>query len=129
MNRLAVFACASLSAAMLTPTVLADEASLGEWARARWEAYVVEGPQALSAALHAEGGTVFMGTPWDGFYYGDDSEQAWSELQEQLQLEAVQVEAERVLPAGNLVWGVLSIEGTEPDSEETRVLTLASALA
>ncbi|MFO8034024.1 MAG: DOMON domain-containing protein [Candidatus Bipolaricaulota bacterium] len=128
MYRLAAVVCVLVSVALLASTVLADESDLSEWAHTRWEAYVVEGPPALSAALHADGGTVFMGTPWDGLYYGDDSEQAWLQLQEKAKFHTLQVESERVLGEGNLVWGVLTMEGIRPDTDESLWLTLASAL-
>ncbi len=128
MNRLAAVACVFLSAAVLAPTALAGEADLGEWARARWEAYLAESPQALAAAVHATGGTVFMGTTWDGFYYGEDTVEAWSALQEHLELETVEVRAKRLLPNAGLVWAELTFVGTERETGEPRELSVASAL-
>ncbi len=110
------------------PLGLANEDVLTEWARARWESYIVASPQELAQALHPEGGTVFMGTPWDGFYYGEDAQEPWSHLQDWMSFEALEMETDRVLPAGNLAWGALTVSGTVRDTDEAVDVEIVAAL-
>ncbi|MGC9529916.1 MAG: DOMON domain-containing protein [Candidatus Bipolaricaulaceae bacterium] len=120
--------CALLAVVVFTPPVLAEETELADWARARWESYAVDEPASLTGALHPDGGTVFMGTPWDGFHYGEHSEGAWDLLRDWMTLDAVEVLEERVLSPGRLVWGRLAPRGSTTQTGEPVELAVASAL-
>ncbi len=128
MRKHGLMTCVLLVTGLLAFPALADEARLVDQARARWEAYASEAPEALAKALHPTGGTVFMGTPWDGFYYSEASEEAWSSLQAWITPEELQIVSERVLPDGNLVWAELTLSGTLRDVEEPVTVRMASAL-
>ncbi len=119
---------AVLGAFALMSSAFAADTEFADWARARWRAYTEDAPATLAEALHPDGGTVFMGTPWDGFYYGEDSEEAWASLQAWLVPESLDVTDKRVLAAGNFVWGEMSLAGSRRDSDEAVTLMLVSAL-
>ncbi len=128
MNQSRILMCVLLAVALFALAALATEDNLSGWAHTRWEGYTVEPSDALAEALHPDGGTVFIGTPWDGFHYGQDSKAAWSSLQDWMSLESVEVLEELVIADGNLVWGQLAITGTPGDEAQSTVLTVASAL-
>jgi len=128
MRRHCVLVCVLWAALLVAPGAMADEDELLDWAHARWEAYLSDSPEVLAEALHPDGGTVFMGTPWDGFHYGEDSHEAWSSLQEWLAPEHLEVLEEHVLPNGNLVWAQLILTGRAGEEDDPPEISVASAL-
>lgn len=53
---------------------------LVEWALAHWEAVGSGKVDAAVAGFAANGGVAFLGTEWDGFYYGPDVRTAWAQF-------------------------------------------------
>ncbi|GAB4309101.1 MAG: hypothetical protein Kow0097_09990 [Candidatus Bipolaricaulota bacterium] len=53
---------------------------LAQWALAHWEAVGSGEVEAAVAGFAADGGATFLGTGWDGFYYGSDVRAAWAQF-------------------------------------------------
>jgi hypothetical protein len=53
------------------------EVELADWAIRHWEVLGTGDAAAVAGWFAAAGGVAFLGTPWDGFYYGDAVPAAW----------------------------------------------------
>ncbi len=73
-----VLVCVAMTvmAAVAQPT--GDD--LAGWALAHWGALGSGSAEAVAAGFAPDGGVAFLGTAWDGFYYGSSVVSAWSQF-------------------------------------------------
>ncbi len=72
----AVLTMVAVGSALAQPT--GDD--LGRWALAHWEALGSGSAEAVAAGFASGGGVAFIGTAWDGFYYGAGVQAAWNQF-------------------------------------------------
>lgn len=109
MKRFSLFlACAAVTVTLAAAQPTGDD--LARWALAHWDVLGIGSADAVAAGFSPDGGVAFLGTTWDGFYYGSNVKSAWSQFFARFPVKGHALKGVvRAVAQANMVYGALEL--------------------